>query len=72
VASDGKPIGIMAAILLVPTALSATEMQLYNFMKLRDIRSSNSYPVANSHQGKFRVEVSRYPSHAHYTGKQKG
>lgn len=66
--SDGKPIGIMPAIMLVPTALSAIGSQLYKSMELRDTTSSTKYPVANPHQGKFRVEVSRYLSNSVYTG----
>ncbi len=66
--SDGKPIGIMPAILLVPTALSAIGSQLYKSMELRDTTSNKSYPVANPHQGKFRVEVSRYLSNSQYPG----
>ena len=66
--SDGKPIGIMPTILLVPTALSATGTQLYKSMELRDTTSNKSYPVANPHQGKFRVEVARYLSNAAYSG----
>jgi hypothetical protein len=66
--SDGKPIGIMPAILLVPTALSAVGTQLYKSMELRDTNSSTKYPIANPHQGKFRVEVSRYLSNSRYTG----
>jgi hypothetical protein len=66
--SDGKPIGIMPAILLVPTALSAIGSQLYKSMELRDTTSNKSYPVANPHQGKFRVEVSRYLSNSQYSG----
>jgi|YNPBryantNP2012_1023418.scaffolds.fasta_scaffold00064_20 hypothetical protein len=66
--SDGKPIGIMPAILLVPTALSAIGSQLFKSMELRDTTSNKSYPVANPHQGKFRVEVSRYLSNSQYPG----
>lgn len=66
--ADGKPIGIMPAIMLVPTALSAIGSQLYKSMELRDTTSSTKYPIANPHQGKFRVEVSRYLSNSHYTG----
>jgi len=66
--SDGKPLGVMPAILLVPTALSAMGSQLFKSMELRDNGSSAKYPVSNPHQGKFRVEVSRYLSNAAYTG----
>jgi hypothetical protein len=65
---DGKPIGIMPAIVLVPTALSVTGTQLYKSLELRDTSASTKYPVANPHQGKFRVEVSRYLANAVYTG----
>ena len=66
--SDGKPIGIMPAILLVPTALSALGSQLFKSLELRDTTSATKYPVTNPHQGKYRVEVSRYLGNAAYTG----
>ena len=66
--ADGKPIGVMPLILLVPPALSALGSQLYKSMELRDTTASNKYPVANPHQNKFRVEVSRYLSNSQYTG----
>ena len=66
--SDGKPIGIMPAILLVPTSLSAMATQLFKSVEIRDTTANNKYPVANPHQGKFRAEVSRYLSNSHYTG----
>ena len=65
---DGKPIGVMPAILLVPPALSAIGSQLNKSMELRDTTSSTKYPIANPHQNKFRVEVSRYLSNSQYTG----
>ncbi len=65
---DGKPIGIMPSVMLVPTALSAIGTQLFKSMELRDTTASTKYPVSNPHQGKFRVEVSRYLSNASYTG----
>ena len=66
--SDGKPIGIMPAIQLVPTALSAMATQLQKSLEIRDTTASTKYPVANPHQGKFRTEVSRYLANSHYTG----
>ena len=66
--SDGKPIGVMPAIVLVPTALSAIGTQLWKSLEIRDTTSSTKYPIANPHQGKFRVEVSRYLSNSAYTG----
>ena len=55
-------------ILLVPTALSAVGTQLFKSMELRNTTASTKYPVNNPHQGKFRVEVSRYLSNSQYTG----
>jgi len=66
--SDNKPIGIMPAIVLVPTALSAIGTMLYKSLELRDTTASTKYPVANFHQGKFRTEVSRYLANSAYTG----
>ena len=66
--SDGKPVGIMPAILLVPTALSAMGTQLFKSLEIRDTTASTKYPIANPHQGKFRAEVSRYLANSHYAG----
>jgi hypothetical protein len=66
--SDGKPIGIMPSIVLVPTALSAIATQLNKSLEIRDTTSSTKYPIANPHQGKFRAEVSRYLSNSKYAG----
>jgi phage major head subunit gpT-like protein len=67
--SDGKPIGIMPAIALVPTALSAIGTQLYKATELRDNTSNKgAYPTNNPHQGKYRTEVSRYLANSKYTG----
>ncbi|MCG3178012.1 MAG: hypothetical protein BIFFINMI_00335 [Phycisphaerae bacterium] len=65
---DGKPIGAIPAILLLPTALSAMGTQLYKSLEIRDTTASTKYPIANPHQGKFRAEVSRYLSNSNYTG----
>lgn len=66
--AEGKPIGIMPVILLVPTSLSALATTLYKSLEIRDTTASTKYPVANPHAGKFRVEVSRYLSNSQYTG----
>jgi len=66
--SDGKPIGVMPAIALVPTALSAMGTQLWRSLEIRDTTSNTKYPIANPHQGKFRVEVSRYLANVKYPG----
>ncbi len=65
---DGKPIGVMPQVLLVPTALSAMGTMLFKSVEIRDTTASTKYPVGNPHAGKFRVEVSRYLSIAAYTG----
>ncbi len=65
---DGKPLGAMPAVVLVPTALSAMATVLFKSLEIRDTTASTRYPVANPHTGKFRVEVSRYLSNAQYTG----
>ncbi|MGH7143187.1 MAG: hypothetical protein ACREJ2_03540 [Planctomycetota bacterium] len=65
---DGKPIGIMPSIVLVPPAQSAVATQLNRSVELRDTTVSTRYPVANPHQGKFRTEVSRYLSNATFPG----
>jgi len=66
--SDGKPIGIQPAVMLVPTALSAMATMLFKSLEIRDTTASTKYPVANPHQNKFRAEVSRYLSNSSYTG----
>ncbi len=66
--ADGKPIGIMPQVILVPTALSAVSTTLWKSLEVRDPGGTSKYPVANPHQGKFRVEVSRYLSNSQYTG----
>ncbi|MGE3809242.1 MAG: Mu-like prophage major head subunit gpT family protein, partial [Gemmataceae bacterium] len=66
--SDGKPLGIMPAVLLVPPSLNAIGSQLFKALELRDNAPNAKYPVTNPHQGKYRVEVSRYLSNSKYTG----
>ncbi len=66
--ADGKPIGIMPQVLLVPTSLSAMATMLFKSLEIRDTTASTKYPVANPHAGKYRAEVSRYLSNAQYAG----
>ncbi|MCE9530359.1 MAG: hypothetical protein K8T89_04390 [Planctomycetes bacterium] len=65
---DGKPVGVMPAILVVPTALSAIGSQLFKSLEMRETTANTKFPVANPHQGKFRVEVSRYLGNSKYPG----
>jgi len=66
--AQGKPIGIMPSILLVPTNLSAMGTQLFKAVEIRDTTASTKYPIANPHAGKFRSAVSRYMGNSAYTG----
>ncbi len=65
---DGKPLGVMPQVILVPTALSAIGTMLFKSLEFRDTSANTKQPIANPHQGKFRVEVSRYLSNTQYTG----
>ncbi|MBW7905473.1 MAG: hypothetical protein LC135_03165 [Phycisphaerae bacterium] len=65
---DGKPLGVMPQVILVPTALSAVGTMLFKSLEFRDTTANTKQPIANPHQGKFRVEVSRYLSNTQYTG----
>jgi len=66
--ADGKPIGVMPAVMLVPTSLSAMATMLYKSLEFRDTTANTKTPTANPHMGKFRAEVSRYLANAQYTG----
>jgi hypothetical protein len=66
--SDNQPIGIMPAILLVPTALSAVASQLFKSLELRDNTANAKFPITNPHQGKYRVEVGRYLANTRFPG----
>ncbi len=67
--SDGKPIGIVPSIVLVPTALNAIGTQLFKAAELRDnTTGKGAYPTNNPHQGKYQVQSSRYLANAKYTG----
>jgi Spy/CpxP family protein refolding chaperone len=68
--ADGKPLGVVPKILLVPTGLSALAAQLYNSLEIRDTTSSTKYPVNNPHAQKFRPEVSAYLGNAAYGNSQ--
>lgn len=66
--SDNKPIGVMPVVMLVPTALSASGAQLYKSTEMRDNTANARVPITNPHQGKYRVEVSRYLGNASFAG----
>jgi len=68
--SDGKPTGIMPAILLSPPDNHAMARQLYTSMEIRayEAAATTQFATANPYQSQFRPEVSRYISNTNYTG----
>jgi hypothetical protein len=66
--ADGKPVGIMPQIMLVPTAISTMATQLYKSLEMRDNTANAKMTTSNPHQGKFRVEVSRYLGNVTFPG----
>lgn len=64
---DGKPLGLTARILLVPTALKNKALALVNPMGLIQ-GGSAAIPDVNVFAGRFRVESSPYMSNSAYTG----
>jgi phage major head subunit gpT-like protein len=65
---DSKPLGVMPAILLVPTPLKAAAMTLMDSQNLIDGSSTAAQGQANIFRGRFRVESSPYMSNSSYTG----
>lgn len=65
---DGKPLGLTAKILLVPTALKNKALALVD--PLSRVQSGNTagQPDVNVFAGRFRVESSPYMSNSAYTG----
>jgi hypothetical protein len=64
---DGKPLGIMPKILVVPTALKALATALMD-PQGRMTGGSSNVPDSNPFKGRFRVESSPYISNSSYTG----
>lgn len=66
---NGRPLGIPASLLLVPTALKVPAAQLMNSTQLNETTTANKpKPVNNPHVGKFDVVSSVYLSNASFTG----
>jgi hypothetical protein len=66
---DGKPVGFMPRILLVPTALKAKAAALMADQPGVFITGKDAVlPAANVYAGRFRVESSPYISNSSYTG----
>lgn len=65
---DGKPLGAMPEILLVPPAQNVKASQFMNATEVRDTTASTKYATNNPHAGKFQVQMSAYLSNAAYSG----
>jgi hypothetical protein len=65
---DGKPLGIMPKILLVPTALKAATVALMDPQGILITGASSTIPAANVFKSRFTVESSPYISNSSYTG----
>lgn len=65
---DGKPLGIMPKIILVPTALKASAVALMDPQSLIITGSDTKIPNTNVFKGRFTVESSPYISNSSYTG----
>jgi len=66
---NGRPLGIPASILLVPTALKVAAQLLMTAMQVNETTTANKpKPAANPHVGKFDVVSSTYLANASFTG----
>ena len=66
---NGKPLGIGAKILLVPTALKVPAEMLMKSVQLNETTTANkAKPSTNPHVGKFDVVSSVYLSNSSFTG----
>ncbi len=66
---NGKPLGLPASLLLVPTALKVPAEMLMKSVQLNETTTANkAKPSTNPHVGKFNVVSSVYLSNASFTG----
>lgn len=65
---DGKPLGLTARILLVPTALKNKALALVDPLSRVQSGNTSGQPDVNVFAGRFRVESSPYMSNSAYTG----
>jgi hypothetical protein len=67
---DGKPLGVMPKIILVPTALKATAAALLDPQNSNVLitGASSTIPNVNVFRGRFQLESSPYISNSSYTG----
>lgn len=67
--SDGKPVAITPAILLVPTGLKVAANQLYTSLVVNETTTANKpRPADNPHAGKFKPVASPYLNNAAISG----
>ncbi len=67
--SNGDPIMVNPAILLVPTNLSVTAAQLFNDTKVEITTTANkAKPASNPHAGKFKPVTARWLNNVNLTG----
>jgi phage major head subunit gpT-like protein len=65
---DGKPLGVLPSIILVPTAIKAATLALMQSERLIDGTATAVRGDANVYRGRWRVESSPYMSNSSYTG----
>ena len=66
---NGRPLGVPASILLVPTALKVVAEMLMKSIQLNETTTANKgKPSMNPHTGKFEVVSSTFLSNATFTG----
>jgi len=66
---NGRPLGIVPSVILVPTALKVVAQQLYKDTVVNETTTANKpKPNSNPHVGKFDVVSSSYLSNSSFTG----
>ncbi len=66
---NGRPLGIPASLLLVPTALKVPAQLLMTSLQVNETTTTNKpKPATNPHVGKFEVVSSSYLSNPSFTG----
>lgn len=65
---NGKPLGIMPSILLVPTALAEAGQGLFKTAEFRDTTANKIVSVANIYQGTYRPVVCPYLGNSTFSG----
>lgn len=66
--TEGRPLGVSPAVLLLPTALSAFGSAIAKSLEVRDTTANTKAPTMNPHAGKFEPVVSAYLGNTKYVG----